>query len=168
MAAGLPDRVDCMRLANEAAVLEREYALGELPRLEDVLAEPTGVLEATFVFGKAHSGRAAATVSVRAAPRLICQRCLQGYEFPVRSASEVEFSSSEADSQSDEEHEMFVAAGGIASLRDLAEEELLLALPIAAACTTPETCGRAPASAADEPAEVRRPFADLRNLLKRT
>ena len=160
-----------MRLAEEAAVLEREYALGELPRLNDMLAEPTGVLEATFVFGKSSSGRASARVSVRAAPRLICQRCLQGFEFPVSGASEVEFSASETEPADESARELFVAPGGFVSLRDLAEEELLLALPIAAACTTPDTCGRAPAverPADDEAAEMRRPFADLRNLLKRT
>ncbi len=42
MAAGLPDLVDCARLAEDAAVLERVYALGELPRLQDLLAEPAG------------------------------------------------------------------------------------------------------------------------------
>ena len=31
MAAGLPDLVDCARLAEEAAVLERVYELGECP-----------------------------------------------------------------------------------------------------------------------------------------
>jgi len=30
---------------------------------------------------------------------------------------------------------------GLVSLRELAEEELLLALPIAPACSTPLTCG---------------------------
>ena len=59
------------------------------------------------------------------------------------------------------------------SLRELAEEELLLALPIAAACSAPQSCGNAPKLAAD--AEVpeasgggRRPFGGLQDLLKKT
>jgi hypothetical protein len=44
MAPGLPDLVDCARLAEEAAVLERVYELAELSRLRDVLAAP-GVSE---------------------------------------------------------------------------------------------------------------------------
>jgi len=64
------------------------------------------------------------------------------------------------------------------SLRDLAEEELLLALPLAPACSTPDTCGRAQglseggaaADRADEMPEsaVRRPFSGLKDLLKKT
>jgi len=52
---------------------------------------------------------------------------------------------------------------GSVSLRDLAEEELLLALPVIAACGTPEVCGRAPS-----PDERQRPFAVLQDLLKKT
>jgi len=52
---------------------------------------------------------------------------------------------------------------GSVSLRELAEEELLLALPVIAACSTPEVCGRAPA-----PDKRQRPFAVLQDLLKKT
>ena len=48
MAAGLPDLVDCARLAEEAAVLERTYELRELPRLKEFLAQPQGVVNASF------------------------------------------------------------------------------------------------------------------------
>jgi uncharacterized metal-binding protein YceD (DUF177 family) len=52
---------------------------------------------------------------------------------------------------------------GLVSLRDLAEEELLLALPVIASCSTPEACGRAPS-----PDERQRPFSVLQDLLKKT
>jgi len=52
---------------------------------------------------------------------------------------------------------------GTVSLRELAEEELLLALPAIASCNTPESCGQAPA-----PEERQRPFAVLQDLLKKT
>ena len=62
---------------------------------------------------------------------------------------------------------------GLVSLRELAEEELLLALPIVAACSTPQTCGRAPAYEAGGESQGisddrSRPFAGLQNLLKKT
>jgi uncharacterized metal-binding protein YceD (DUF177 family) len=65
-----------------------------------------------------------------------------------------------------------VLTGGLASLRDLAEEELLLALPVAPACSAPETCGRAPSyrdGSAFAPAapETVRPFSALQDLLKK-
>ncbi len=172
MAAGLPDLVDCVRLAENAAVLERVYALGELPRLQELLAEPGGTLQARFAFAKAPSGRAGAAVAIRAAPQLVCQRCLQGFAFPVSGGSEVEFTNDEEAAASDAERECFRVDGGMVSLRELAEEELLLALPIAAMCSTPQTCGHAPSLAAQAPpdasGEMRRPFSALQELLKKT
>ncbi|HTV97969.1 MAG TPA: YceD family protein [Steroidobacteraceae bacterium] len=171
MAAGLPDLVDCARLAEDAAVLERVYELRDLPRLKDVLAQPEGVLHAKFAFSKAASGGAGAHVAVRAVPVLTCQRCLQGFAVAVQSASDVEFAGDELAAPSDAQREVFRAEGGRVSLRELAEEELLLALPIVPACSTPLTCGNAPQRLVDasppEEAE-RRPFGALQDLLKKT
>lgn len=179
MAAGLPDLVDCAREAQDAAVIERVYALKELPRLQDMLAKPDGELMMRFAFAKASSGRAAATVTVRAVPLLVCQRCLQGFAWPVSGGSEVEFTDDEIVGEPCEGRELFRAEAGRVSLRELAEEELLLSLPIAAACSDPQRCDRAPGSEAgapdcadapdgEESDDVRRPFLALRELLKKT
>jgi uncharacterized protein len=173
MAAGLPDLVDCARLAEEAAVLERTYEMRELPRLKEFLAQPQGVVNASFAFSKLASGRPGARVEVRAAPALICQRCMQGFAFPVEGGSDVEFADDEAAVATDSERELYGTRGGLVSLRELAEEELLLALPVAPACRTPSTCGNAPEPASDvsEPGsseEMRRPFSVLQDLLKRS
>jgi uncharacterized protein len=173
MAAGLPDLVDCARLAGDAAVIERAYDLSELPRLQDLLAESGGRLSARFVFSKAASGRAAASIAIRATPQLICQRCMQGFAFPVSGGSEIEFSDDEEAAGSSMERELYEMHGGRVSLRELAEEELLLALPLAPACSAPQDCGHAPTLVADvdapEPAgEMRRPFSALQDLLKKT
>lgn len=172
MAAGLPDLVDCARLAEDAAVLERAYELRELPRLKELLAEPQGVLNASFAFSKLASGRPGARIAVRAAPLLVCQRCLLSFAFPLEGGSEVEFADDEAAAQSDTEREPFGARGGFVSLRELAEEELLLALPLAPACRTPSTCGNAPGlvvdpAGPDRSDEMRRPFSGLQDLLKK-
>jgi uncharacterized protein len=173
MAAGLPDLVDCARLAEDAAALQRVYELGGLPRLQDVLAEPRGTLSAGFAFSKLASGRAGAEVKFEATPQLVCQRCLQGFGLPVSGASQIEFASSDEADDRDSERECFRMKGGQVSLRELAEEELLLALPMAPACSTPLTCGRAPRYATDDEApeaagEMRRPFSALQELLKKT
>jgi uncharacterized protein len=172
MAAGLPDLVDCARLAEEAAVLERTYELRELPRLKEFLAQPQGVVDASFAFSKLASGRSGARVEVRAAPVLICQRCMQGFAFPVAGGSNVEFADDEAAVATDSERELFGTRGGLVSLRELAEEELLLALPVAPVCSTPLTCGNAPERVVDAPEpdgaeEMRRPFSVLQDLLKK-
>jgi uncharacterized protein len=173
MAAGPTDLVNCARLAEEAAELEREYELHDLPRVKEMLAAPGGTVRATYAFATLAAGRAGATVSVRAMPQLVCQRCMQGFDFIVESGSEVEFASSDDDEESDAERELFRAKDGLVSLRELAEEELLLALPIVAACDVPQTCGRAPSLMSGEAEhdaadEMRRPFSALHDLLKKT
>jgi uncharacterized protein len=163
MASGLSDRVDCARMAADAAVVERVYPLSEMTRLRDLLADTRGSVKARFAFSKLEAGRVGATVAVQASPRLVCQRCLQGFALPVSSESEIEFAASEADAPMDSPREIYLMTDGTVSLRELAEEELLLALPAIASCSMPETCGQAPA-----PEERHKPFAVLQDLLKKT
>jgi DUF177 domain-containing protein len=173
MATGLPELVDCDRLAEDATVLERVYELGSFARIADALAEPRGVVRASFAFSKTPLGRPGARVAVSAEPQLVCQRCMQDFAFPVNGSSEIEFAADDEASAADSEREPFRADGGLVSLKDLAEEELLLALPVAPACSAPQACGRAPSRAAqsersEESAGMRRPFSALKDLLKKT
>ena len=173
MRSGVIDQVDCERLAAATVVLERVYPLAEMPRLQDLLADTRGSVRASFAFEKVESGRAGARVAVAATPLLVCQRCLLGFAFAAAGGSEVEFTSGEASESAHSARELYSMENGLVSLRDLAEEELLLALPIVAACSTPQTCGRAPVfGAGDEPAEASgdrsQPFSVLQDLLKKT
>jgi uncharacterized protein len=173
MAAGLPDLVDCARLAEDAAVLQRVYELDELPRVKDLLAEPRGMLSASFAFAKLATGRAGAEVMIEATPQLRCQRCMQGFGLSLSGGSEIEFAASGEPDTGDSDREFFETSNGLVSLRQLAEEELLLALPIAPACSTPLTCGKAPAyvtgdETPDVTGDMRRPFSALQDLLKKT
>jgi uncharacterized metal-binding protein YceD (DUF177 family) len=108
---------------------------------------------------------------VEALPQLICQRCLQGFAFAASGSSEVEFTSDPSSSASDARREAYAMVDGLISLRELAEEELLLALPIVAACAAPQSCGRAPTWETrdiDETPAASRPFKVLQDLLKKT
>jgi uncharacterized protein len=172
MAPGLPDRVDCAHLADNAVVLERVYPLGEMSRLQDLLADTRGSVRARFAFAKLGAGRAGATVAVEAIPQLICQRCLQGFAFAARGSSEIEFSSGSGGGAADSQREVYAMDEGWVSLRRLAEEELLLALPIVA-MHAPQTCGWRPTDEAgdeilDSPGDRSRPFTALQDLLKKT
>jgi len=174
MAPGLPDRVDCAHLADDGVVLERLYPLGEMPRLQDLLADTRGSVRANFAFANVDSGRAGATVAVEANAQLICQRCLQGFAFAAAGSSEIEFSDGTTpNTAQDSQREVYATDEGLVSLRDLAEEELLLALPLVAACGAPQSCGRAPAfdaggERAAAPGDRTRPFTGLQDLLKKT
>ena len=172
MAGGPPELVDCERLATERATLARDYDLRTLPRLQDLLAGPQGRLHAEFVFERLETGRAGVTVAIDAAPQLVCQRCMEGFELPLQARSQIEFAQARDGGVADSPRELYETEQGSVSLRDLAEEELLLALPFAPACAAPERCGRAPghsgraAPAATDPETVR-PFSALQDLMKK-
>jgi uncharacterized protein len=172
MAPGLPDRVDCAQLAEDAVVLERLYTLEGMPRLQDLLADSRGTVRARFAFARVDAERAGATVTVEAAPHLVCQRCLQGFEFAAAGSSEIEFSNGAGLDAADSQREVYAMHDGSISLCELAEEELLLTLPIVAVCSAVRSCGHAAIYAADGAAEklpeTTRPFAALQDLLKKT
>jgi uncharacterized protein len=172
MAPALPDRVDSAHLADNSMVLERVYPLGEMLRLQDLLADPRGSVRARFAFAKVGSGRAGATVAVDATPQLVCQRCLQGFEYAAAGSSEIEFSSGADESAANSPREVYATDEGWVSLRELAEEELLLALPIVV-MHAPHACGQARiyalgGEAEDMSGDRSRPFAALQDLLKKT
>jgi uncharacterized protein len=174
MAPGLPDRVDFTQLADDAAVLERVYPLDDMPRVQDLLADARGSVRASFAFTNVGSGRAGVTVAVEAVPQLVCQRCLEGFAFAVAGRSEIEFSIGlgEAGAAACSQRELYAMDEGRVSLRELAEEELLLAFPVVP-MHAPQNCGRIPTyEAVDEGQDISgeksRPFAALQNLLKKT
>ena len=172
MAPGLPDRVDCAQLAENAVVLDRVYKLQSMPRLQDLLADSRGTVRARFAFARVDSEHAGATVTVEATPHLTCQRCLQGFDFAAAGSSEIEFANGAGLDAKDSQREVYAMHDGSISLCELAEEELLLTLPIVAVCSAAQTCGHAPIyaahDAADTLSETTRPFAALQDLLKKT
>ena len=148
MASGLPDRVDCAHLADDAVVLERVYPLGEMPRLQDLLADARGSVRANSHLRKSSRAARAPPSRWRRRPQLVCQRCLQGFAYAGgRRAARLNFASEleSGGACGGSPREIYATDEGLVSLRELAEEELLLALPLVASCSTPQTCGRAPA-----------------------
>src|ERR1700686_4712636 len=112
MAPALPDRVDSAHLANESMVLERVYPLGEMRRLQELLADARGSVRAKFAFAKVDSGRAGATVVVEATPQLVCQRCLQGFAYAAAGSSEIEFLSDSDEGAANSQREVYATHEG--------------------------------------------------------
>ena len=171
MTRGLHDRIDCERLALDGAVLERVYAFAELPRIQDLLADLSGTLRARFVFATSPSGRPGVAVDVAGTARLVCQRCMSGFDYPVAARSEIEFAAAAA-LPADSERDLYVLDEGLASLAEIAEEEFLLALPLVPVCGDSGGCGRTRAvdvDGGDEAArKTVRPFGALGDLMKKT
>ncbi len=138
----------------------------ELPRLQDLLADARGSVTGAIRFSEIGWR----VVPARASP---CRRSAAG--LPAMSArlricrwpadSEIEFASSEAGAPADSPREIYLMDDGSVSLRELAEEELLLALPLVALLQHAGDLR----SGAEQPRRSRqRPFAVLQDLLKKT
>jgi uncharacterized protein len=160
--------LDAVVLARSEARVERDFPVAAFARLLDRLAEPAGHVNARAEFRQAGRWPAARLV-VTAEVVLTCQRCLGPVRRVLASDAEVVF----AEEGAAELPEGSETVGGDPHRLDFAalvEDELLLALPIIPQHDAGEVC-TLPAGGGDEidasdTAQMRRPFAGLKDLLK--
>lgn len=164
-----PERpLDAVELARSEARVERDFPVAAFARLLDRLAEPAGHVNARAEFRQAGQWPAARLV-VTAEVVLTCQRCLGPVRRALASDAEVVFAEEGtpglpqgSETVGGDPHRLDFAA--------LVEDELLLALPIipqhdaGEACTLP--AGLGDEIDASDTAQMRRPFAGLKDLLK--
>jgi len=158
-------------LADGHASFEFVIPLAEFPRLTPQLSRPEGVARGVVRFAR-EGGVPVAHVKVNAPVVLTCQRCLGPIDLPVDCEGPVAMVADGASADAAPAGlETILAPERRLSVRDLVEEELLLALPIVALhepgrCARGATIGSAPPP---EPATAdrHRPFEQLGELLKR-
>lgn len=162
--------LDALNLAAAAAVVEREYLLGDFARLADRLATTEGEARARIAFRSA-DGVPAGELQVRAKVVLTCQRCLGPMRRTVESTSQLAFVVRE-NTPMPADHEAIAGDPRRVDLAVLVEDELLLSLPLIATHRAGEGCvASLPQSVGDAGVpprlqERRRPFAGLKDLLK--
>jgi len=143
-------------------MLRGTLAVGELARLHDVLASTNGALDYTISGMRDEQGRAALRLQVAGALRLTCQRCLSGLEFALNIDSTLVLAASQREIDLDpieaQGPDRIVGSRDMA-VRELLEDELLLAVPFA---PRHERCA-AQAQAVDD--RHRSPFEELRDML---
>lgn len=166
------DPVDATLLAGRAAAVVRRYSLQDLPRGQRAGALPGTEMAMEFRFGSAESGVAVDT-HLEGKVVLICQRCLQPVELPVTSDSLLAILGTDAAADElPEDREPVVADATRLDLGWLADEEVLLALPLVAmhdAFCAPAEVDTDDAGVEAPPAGERRhrPFENLRDLLNK-
>ncbi|HZF15663.1 MAG TPA: YceD family protein [Steroidobacteraceae bacterium] len=168
--------VDVSQLASEEAELEKHFPVSDFDRLRDVVASAqesgSRAVRVRFRFAM-EQGCPVAVVDVDSRLPLTCQRCLEPVEWQVRSSTRIVFvdAAGMAAAQTDD-REPFETHGGRVALREVVEEELLLALPLVATHPATVAC-RAHAPMLEESDEVssdapaQLPFAGLKELLGR-
>jgi uncharacterized protein len=158
-------------LADGRVRIDFAFAIADLPRLRSQLARADGRVTGRVCFGR-DRGVPVADVEISARAELTCQRCLAPFACPVECGGRVAMvaDAAEAD-RAPEGLETILAPGHRISVRDLVEEELLLALPIIPLHAGPScpAAGQARiAGRSESPGEERhRPFERLDELFKR-
>ncbi len=165
------DIVDANELAQHAAALERAYPVEALARLLEAGAAGGTELVLKVRFATL-DGRVAVTGVLSGEVALTCQRCLQPVTLTIDEPLRAVLVANEDEiSLVPESHEAVIAQAGRFDLRWFAEEQALLALPMVPAHLSGDECAgpdRKAKSAADQAVQTQRPFANLRDLLRRS
>jgi uncharacterized protein len=169
------DVIDASVQAHAGSVIERRFSASRLPRLSEAgITEPADA-RVTIRFS-AYEGRVALDGVLNGTITMICQRCMQPTAVDVEDRFRLLIVDDEADPIVDEGgFESVVADPARLDLRWLAEEQLLLAVPLVAKHAD-DSCanssmkdGSMKDGMKQEEGEApsgQRPFANLRNLLR--
>jgi uncharacterized protein len=162
-------------LVGTDAVVEFTIPIAELPRVSHELVGTEGSASGRVRFSR-QVGQAVADLEVKAAPEVVCQRCMQPMRWPVVVNSRIALVSDyNAADRVPEGMEVFLVEADSVSVRDLVDEEILLALPHVARHEEGSECagsslllpGQEAESEEDSDPQVQKPFAQLGELLKR-
>ena len=155
--------IDGFEFATAGATPEGTLPLSSFPRLQDVLVSDSGEVAYVLSGVRDERGRPSLQLSTRATLQLRCQRCLGPLAYEVRTeallvlaASQAEIDAEPASVDSPDR----VIAGKEMGVRDLVEDELILALPYA---PRHEGCEASPT----EREVLSSPFAGLRGMMQR-
>jgi uncharacterized protein len=155
--------IDGFEFASAGGTQQGIWPLGDFPRLRDMLASGTGAIAYEINGVRDERGRASLRIRVRGTLQLRCQRCLEALSFEVQAdetlvltATLAEIHAEPADAHAPDR----VVAGKEMPVRDLIEDELILAVPYA---PRHESCTARPAPDADAKTS---PFAGLRGLMR--
>jgi uncharacterized protein len=155
--------IDGFEFASAGASLRGALPIRDFPRLNDMLARHEGEVAYEIEGLRDERGRPGLRLKVRARLELRCQRCLEGLPFEVQADEVLVLAGTQAeiDAEPADVHaaDRVVAAKEM-SVRELVEDELILALPYAprhAVCS---------ARASTDAAEKVSPFAGLRGLMR--
>lgn len=147
-------------LADGRVSIDFAIAIADFPRLRPQLARADGRVTGRVRFGR-EQGMPVADVEVSAQAELTCQRCLAPLVWPVQSSGRVVLVADATEAErAPEGLEPLFAPDHRISVRDLAEEELLLALPIVPLHAASTCAGSGSAGEARH-----RPFERLNELL---
>lgn len=165
----LPESINPWQLAAAGVALAGRLPLADMERLAS-LAKTTlaGDAEVSLRFAIDGDGWRWLGGRISAPIELVCQRCMLPFTQRLEAAPQLALMRSEAQLAALPDRYEPLITGDVLSLETLAEDELILALPLVPK-HDPAQCSRAVPGAAEggQKAELQRPFADLARLFAR-
>ncbi len=135
----LPKVIDPLKYADQNRVLQGVVTLNLMPRLVDLLAEPTGSVEVELEFDRDEQHLRVLKGKLDTVVSLTCQRCLNPVEKQVSSRFELGIVLTDEQAKHLPKHyEPLLVEPDKLVLLDVIEEELILSLPMFA---YHESCG---------------------------
>jgi uncharacterized protein len=161
-------------MAETRRLLEGKIALSEMARLGESLQETQGEAQVSLEFGIDNEGIRFIQGHIQAEVTLQCQRCLETMRYPIDSEFLLGLVRSDREAENLPSHyEPLQVDDEPLFLRDIIEDELLLALPVVAmhppqACSVELSSTPSPDEAQQDTGESARenPFAALADLKK--
>jgi uncharacterized protein len=155
------------RLADGGAEADFAIPLAELSGLRPERPDVGGRVAGRVHFMR-ERGLALAELTLQGHAQLVCQRCMQPLQLPLRAQVRVALvHSPDEAARVPEDLEPVLASGGRISIGELVTEELLLSLPLVPRHEVAAECGITAAPPEEGATETHRPFAQLADLLKR-
>lgn len=129
----LPVHIDPLRMAEAGRLLEGGYDLAEMDRMHDVLLDNSGRVAVSLEFGIDAEGIRYMKGRLQTEVVLECQRCLQAMKASIDSNFALGLVRSVESAENLPSHyEPLMVESDALYLRDIIEDELLLALPLVA------------------------------------
>lgn len=130
MSNKLPQRIDPFRAAEQGRILSGLIPMRHLPRLLEAIAEPGAEdLLAEFRFMRDEARRSFVELICRVTLRLRCERCLGAVHHELDLRQRLALLDRQASGVEQNDDALIVNENGLV-LRELLEDELLLALPL--------------------------------------
>ena len=151
--------IDGLEFARTGASLQGAWPVAGFSRMRDALRTDEGTVQYELQGVPQEQGRPALRLKVSGALQFVCQRCLGALEYPLHIDVSLQLAATQAEVEAgpiEAEGPERILAGREMPVRDLVEDELLLAIPIV---LRHERCKGGEPGAVNE---GRSPFAGLR------
>lgn len=167
MTGDLPHIIEPIRFARAGRQLGGQLLLNDMSRLSAHLYKDSGQVQFNIEFGRDEEKEVYFIKGwIEASLNIVCQRCLEGLELQVKNPLKLGIVSTKNEAELlPSDYEPLMLVEDTVSLPDLIEDELLLALPIAALHDN-EKCHASAETGKRADKGKNKPFAELEKLKK--